>query len=82
MAAIATHNLNKLMPPLRYDCGPASSISLTPLNWTAPMTAEAFLAQLEASKVDKRGGGKGKKTQASKAQAASPPNPAAAALSK
>lgn len=42
------------------------------------MTADAFLDELESSKVDKRGGkGKGKKGQSS-----APPNPVAAALSK
>ena len=78
VATIATHDLNKFTPPLRYSCGPAPSISFTPLNWTAPLTAERFLKELEASKGDKRGGGgKGKKGQ-STVQA----NPVAAALSK
>lgn len=91
MATIATHNLAKLSPPLRYDCSPAPSIHLTPLSWTKAVTAQQFISHLEASKQDKRGGGgggKGKKKKSAIATAAAPTAAAddsdtlAAALSK
>ncbi len=80
VATVATHDLNKITPPLRYSCQSAEAISLRPLNCTKVVSARAFIRHLEASKQDKRGGaGGGKKGQAS---AAKQPDPAIVALQK
>ena len=59
MATMATHNLDKISPPLRYSCQPASDISFTPLNYNKSVSVRQYLRHLEACKVDKRGGGGG-----------------------
>ena len=88
VATIATHNLNSISPPLRYSCGPAPSITFTPLNAATPITVEQFMASLESSKQETRrggggGGGKGKGKKGGQSHTAQPPvDPVTAALSK
>ena len=92
MAALATHNLDKIAPPIRYECQPATDISFVPLNWSKKVTARQYVRHLESFKVDKRGGGGGsgkkgrgggaKKEGRGASEAAKEQDPVGAALSK
>ena len=84
-AAVATHNLDNMTPPLRYECHAAIDINLVPLNWSKKVTGFHYLKYLEGCKTDKRGGG-GKKGRggggAKKVEPAKEADPVGAALSK
>lgn len=54
IATIATHDLSRINPPLLLDCGPADSITVTPLGWSKTSTVQEYLDYLEDSKPDKK----------------------------
>ena len=62
VATIATHDLSRIVPPFTFECGPADSITVTPLGWTKTGTVQEFLDYLEDCKPDKKAPAKKQKT--------------------
>lgn len=61
IATIATHDMSRIVPPLTFDCGPADSITITPLGWTKTITVQEFLDYIEDNKPDKKAAAKKQK---------------------
>ena len=59
-ATVATHDLQKINPPVAYKCGAASDISMQPLGWGETISVEQFLERVRANKPDRGGGKKAK----------------------